>query len=67
MDVGAIIVIGLFLFVLFIFFAVWRTECYDENESFLYNMGILALCILFWFVGLPIIGYVLFGGCAHHY
>lgn len=32
-----------FLFIGFCFFAVYMTEVYDRNESFLYNMGILVL------------------------
>lgn len=47
MDLGAIIVVGLALFVLYVLFAVWRTECYDESESFLYNLCILAAGIFF--------------------
>lgn len=47
MDLGEIFVIGVALFVLFIFFAVWRTECYDESEGLLYNLGILAAGIFF--------------------
>lgn len=36
-------VVGLFCFLAFIIYAVWRTECYDESESFLYNIGATAL------------------------
>lgn len=67
MDLGAIIVIGLALFVLYVLFAVWRTECYDESESFLYNVGVLIGGLILWLVIVPTIIYALIGGFARHY
>lgn len=67
MDLGEIFVIGVALFVIFIFFAVWRTECYDESESFLYNVGVLIGGLILWLVIVPTIIYALLGGCAKPY
>lgn len=67
MDLGEIFVIGLALFVLYVLFAVWRTECYDESESFLYNVGVLICGLVLWLVIIPAIIYAMLGGCASSY
>lgn len=67
MDFGKIIVIGSALFVLYVLFAVWRTECYDESESFIYNVCVLIGGIILWLVIVPAILYALIGGFSHPY
>ena len=57
---GNIFLIGLVLFVGFVFFCVYVSEIYDQNQSFLDNMGTLILMVFIvfvvvpWFFGLPI-------------
>lgn len=67
MNFATIFAIGLSAFGLFVLFAVWRVCCYDESESFLYNVGITLLALLFWFVIAPAVLYAIFGGCANPY
>lgn len=57
---GNIFLIGLVLFVGFVFFCVYVSEIYDQSQSFLENMGTLFLMVFIvfvvvpWFFGLPI-------------
>ena len=67
MDWELVWLIAFGLFCLFVLFAVWRTCAYDENESFLTNVGISIAALFCWFIGLPFLVYVMLGGCASHY
>lgn len=67
MNFEKIYIIGLAVFGLFVLFSVWRVCCYDESESFLYNVGVTLLALLFWFVIAPAVLYAILGGCAKTY
>lgn len=57
---GNIFLIGLVLFVGFVFLAVYISEVYDNKESFLYNMLILAGALFIFFKVFPLIGVFLY-------
>lgn len=67
MNFETIFVIGFAVFGIFVLFSVWRVCCYDESESFLYNVCVTLLSLFFWFVVVPAVLYALFGGCAKPY